>query len=230
MQYERYAIYWAPAWDSGLFALACTWFGSNPETGETARERDHLGLSPDLAENAAASPRRYGLHATMKAPFRLASVVDTASLGESLAAFCARRRRVRTGPLRLTRFSRFLALMPQSPRVELEWLADECTTHFDHFRAPLSEADRARRSTNLTRLESAQFEEFGYPYIFSSFMFHITLAGPLDDADLTRVEAALAPAVVPFTQNDFAVDELCLFGDPGGGEPFKILGRYPMLR
>jgi len=230
MQYERYAIYWAPAAESGLFALACSWFGSDSENGKASLDRNFLGLSPNLAESAVTSPRRYGLHATMKAPFRLASNSDAAMLGDSLSAFCARRRRIRTGPLRLTRFSRFLALVPQPPRSELEWLADECTTWFDCFRAPLSDTDRDRRSGNLTSLEAAQFEEFGYPYIFSSFMFHITLAGPLSGADLDRVEAALAPAIVPFTEADFTVDELCLFGDPGGGAMFRILGRYPLAR
>ncbi|HEY7647326.1 MAG TPA: DUF1045 domain-containing protein [Hyphomicrobiales bacterium] len=230
MQYERYAIYWAPAAESGLSALACSWFGGDLENGKASLDRNFLGLGPDLAESAVTSPRRYGLHATMKAPFRLAPNSNAATLGDSLAAFCARRRRIRTGPLRLTRFSRFLALVPQPPRAELDWLADECTTWFDRFRAPLSDADRDRRSGSLTSLETAQLEEFGYPYIFSSFMFHITLAGPLGDADLDRVEAALATAVAPFTEADFAIDELCLFGDPGDGAMFRLLGRYPLAR
>jgi hypothetical protein len=230
MQYERYAIYWAPAAESGLSALACSWFGSDSESGKAILDRNFLGLSPNLAESAVTSPRRYGLHATMKAPFRLAPNSNAAMLGDSLGAFCARRRCIRTGPLRLTRFSRFLALVPQPPRAELEWLADECTTYFDRFRAPLSDADRERRSGSLTSLEAAQLEEFGYPYIFSSFMFHITLAGPLGEADLDRVEAALAPAVAPLTEADFNVDELCLFWDPGGGAMFRIFGRYPLAR
>jgi Protein of unknown function (DUF1045) len=230
MQYQRYAIYWAPKPQSGLAGLGRGWLGGDAETGAAAYERAFLGLPPDLVEAAAASPRRYGLHATMKAPFRPASGIDAVAIGESLAAFCAARRRIRTGPLRLTRFSRFLALVPQPPRAELEWLADQCTTHFDRFRAPLGDADRARRSGHLSPAESARFEQFGYPYIFDAFMFHVTLAGPLGDAELTRVEAALAPAVAAFGETGFEVEDLCLFGDPGDGGLFRNLGRYPLHR
>jgi 2'-5' RNA ligase len=228
MQFERYAIYWAPKAGSSFAKFGRNWLGGDPETGRQFDERSSLGLPAELAEAATASPRRYGLHATIKAPFRLAPGVEETALGQALAAFCARRRRVAAGPLTLHRFSRFLALVPKVPRAELEWLADEAVTHFDPFRAPLDDADRARRSGHLTALESAHFEEFGYPYIFSSFMFHITLAGPLNADDLARAEAALAPAVAPYMAGEFVVDELCLFGDPGGGGLFKILGRYPL--
>src|SRR5262245_1466662 len=133
MQYERYAIYWAPKPSSDLAVLGRAWLGGDPENGRRFGAPSRLGLAPNLTEAATASPRRYSLHGTIKAPFRLAPEADVTLLGHALAAFCASRRRVRTGPLALHRFSRFLALVPQTPRAELEWLADECVTHFDRF-------------------------------------------------------------------------------------------------
>ncbi len=156
------------------------------------------------------------------------AAASEADLAAALAAFCAGRRRVLTGPLRLHAFSRYLALVPASDRADLEWLASECVTHLDGFRAPLTEADRERRPGAMSPLQRQQMEEFGYPYIFSSFFFHITLAGPLDPEALGRVEAALSPALAPFMQDPFVVDELCLFGDPGGGGAFRIIGRFPL--
>jgi hypothetical protein len=227
MSFERYAIYWAPDAGSPLAAFARQWLRGDSDIGARLPQGESFGLPEELAERAVRSPCRYGLHATIKAPFRLAPSVREADLGEALAAFCAMRRPVRSGPLRLHRFSRYLALVPSSQRADIEWLEAECVTHFDRFRAPLSDADRARRVGSMSALEAAQFEQFGYPSVLTRFFFHITLAGPLPDDELAQVEAALAPAVSPFTREPFLMSGLCLFGDPGGEGLFRIVGRYP---
>lgn len=227
---QRYALYWAPGHDSALAAFGRAWLGADPETGEPARERNPLGLDAELVERATKAPRVYALHATMKAPFRPAPGVGEATLNEALRAFCARRRRFTTGPLRLTRFGRWLALVPTAPHADLDWLADQCVVHFDHFRAPLSDEDRARRGAIADPLHAMYLEQFGYPGIFAAFGFHITLAGPLAPAELDVVEAALRPAIAPFVAEPFAVDDLCWFGDPGGGELFKVCGREALMR
>jgi hypothetical protein len=227
MTFERYAIYWAPRPASPIARFGREWLGGDPETGAPCERRGALWLDADLVEKATASPRLYGLHATIKAPFRLAAGTSQAELSEAIAGFCEYRRPVRSGPLKLHRFARFLALVPASSRAGIEWLENECVTHFDRFRAPLSDADRARRSGAMSPLEERHFEQFGYPYIFSRFFFHITLAGPLGEDELAQVEAALAPAVAPFTQEEFVIEDLSLAGDPGGGSKFQIVARHP---
>ena len=227
---RRYAIYWAPPPGSALAAFGRTWLGADPETSEAVRDRDLLGLDAALVERATKAPRLYGLHATMKAPFRPAPGVNEAALNEALHAFCARRRRVTAGTLRLARFGGWLALVPTSPLADLNWLADECVVQFDRFRAPLSQDDRTRRGDIRDPLQALYMEQFGYPGIFAAFAFHITLAGPLDAAELDPIEAALRPATLPFTTGPFAVDDLCWFGDPGGGGLFELRGRAPLMR
>lgn len=229
MGYERYAIYWLPEPHSALAAFARGWLGGNPETGEPSSIRQLYGLGAELIEMATASPRRYGCHATIKAPFRLRDGAGEAELSRALAEFCARRRRVRCGRLRLHRLSRYLALTLESATAEIDWLADECVTHFDGFRAPLSEAERDRRPRDLSPSALQHLEQFGYADIFSRFLFHITLAGPLEPADLARVEAILAPATERFTREPFSVDALCLCGDPGRGGLFKVLSRHALV-
>ena len=230
MPYERYAIYWLPAPDSPLAAFARHWLGGDPETGMPHAARELYGLDADLVERATASPRRYGCHATIKAPFRLRDGASEADLSAALGRFCARRRRAAGGMLRLHRLSRYIALTFADTRAEIDWLADECVTHFDSFRAPLSEADRARRAHDLSAVASRNLEQFGYSDIFSRFLFHITLAGPLEPTDAARVEAALAPAIEPFTREPFTLDDLCLCGDPGQGGLFKVLSRHALMR
>lgn len=228
---QRYALYWAPAANSALWAFGRAWLGGDPETGSAAGERTLLGLAPELVEAATRAPRVYGLHATMKAPFRPAQGVDLATLDAALAAFCAVRRRFTTGPLRLARLGRWLALVPTAPLADLEWLAADCVVHFDRFRAPLSPEDRARRGGIRDPLQAMYMEQFGYPGIFTAFAFHITLAGPIEDAaTLDRIEAALRPAVSPFTRTPFAVEDLCWFGDPGEGGLFRLCGRAALMR
>lgn len=227
--YQRYAIYWAPPAGSAMDRFGAAWFGRDAETGAPV-EPDRHGLDPDLWERAVASPRRYALHGTMKAPFRPADAVSEADLSAALAAFCLHRRAFFTGPLHLVTFDRYLALGPTVPLSDLEWLAAQCVTAFDHFRAPLTDADRARRPRDLPPNEAALLEQFGYPYIFHHFEFHITLAGPLDDADLARVREALRPAIAAFTVEPFRMDRLCLFGDPGDGLPFRLINRHALMK
>jgi hypothetical protein len=229
MSYERYAVYWLPGPRTALAAFARNWFGADPETGEALPAPARHGLDADLAERATASPRRYGCHATIKAPFRLRDGVSEADLSAELGRFCGRRRRARAGRLRLKRLSHYLALTLDSPTAEVDWLADECVTYFDRFRAPLSEADRARRPGDLPPLARQHLEQFGYADIFSRFLFHVTLAGPLEAADLARAESALAPAVEPLTRAPFCIEDLCLCRDPGQGGLFKILNRHPLV-
>jgi hypothetical protein len=230
MPYERYAIYWLPGPSAPLAAFARNWLGGDLETGKALDVRALYGLDADLVERATASPRRYACHATIKAPFRLRNGASEADLSAALADFCSRRRWVRSGRLRLQRLWRYLALTLADGSAEIDWLAAECVTHFDSFRAPLSEADRARRPRDLPPLAREHLEQFGYSDIFSRFLFHITLAGPLEAAELARVETALAPAVEPFTREPFSIEDLCLCGDPEQGDLFKVVSRHPLVR
>ena len=229
MQFERYAIYWVPARDSVLARFARTWLGSGPETGEPDSDRQTFGLDAALAERAVASPRRYDLHATLKAPMRLKEASEAGALAAALERFAARRRRFWAGPPRLTRFNRYLALVPATPTADLEWLAQECETAFDRFRAPLDEHELARRTNPLMSARQRDLvASFGYPFVLSHFVFHITLAGPLADAELTQVEAALAPALAQVCAEPLAIEEIALFGDPGGDGCFKTIRRFPL--
>jgi hypothetical protein len=229
MQFERYAIYWAPSRGSALARFGQMWLGSDPETGAPGSGREAFGLAAALAERAVASPQRYGLHATLKAPMKLKEADKAEALAAALGAFAARRRRFLAGPLRLTRFGRCLALVPQAPVADLDWLAQECETTFDSFRAPLDESELARRAQpGMSARQRELVASFGYPFVLSHFVFHITLAGPLEPAELALVEKALEPAVAPFCAGPMAVEEIALFGDPGEGGRFRMIGRFPL--
>jgi hypothetical protein len=226
--YERYAIYWVPREDSALSAFAGPWFAN---ASPAAGERKTYGLPADLALRATTSPARYGLHATLKAPFRLRGAVTQAELESDLGAFCAKRRQVKGGYLRFAKFQRYLGLVLTGCSAEADWLAAECVTHFDRFRAPLSQEDRERREPAvLTETEAAFFESFGYPHVLSTFEFHVTLAGPLESDDLARVEEALALATASLASTPLRIEDLSLLGEAGHGSGFSLLRRFPFMR
>lgn len=230
MTYERYAIYWVPPEVSALGQFARRWMRLSSDSGERKVPQETFGLNADLARKATEKPGRYGFHATIKAPFRPVAGVGESELRQEMEAFCAKRRRVQTAPLGLERFTSYLALCPTGQRSDLEWLASDCVTHFDRFRAPLSDKDRARRNTDMPEPERLYFEQFGYPYIFSRFYFHISLAGPLEERELDLVASALRPELAALCRDDFVLTDLCLVGDPGGGAPFRTVGRFPLIR
>ena len=60
------------------------------------------------------------------------------------------------------------------------------------------------------------------------FRFHLTLTSALPAETLAATAAALAPHVAPLCRDPLPVREIAIFGDPGGGAPFRLLRRLPL--
>jgi len=226
---RRHAIFWLPPPGSALAEFGRNWFGVCPETCETS-DQSTFGLPADLAAEATARPRWYTLHGTIVAPFRPADGADAGHLAQALRSFCGRRAALRTGPMRLTRLTRFLVLMPESGTATLDWLAADCVTHFNAFRAPTTPEDMARYPADRhSQRQRAHVRQFGYPYVLSDFLFHITLAGPLSDEQLDKVEEALEPHLADVVGAPLEINSLSLLTDPGGNAPFQLVERCPLV-
>jgi putative phosphonate metabolism protein len=227
--FERYAIYWAPDTGNPLWTFACAWLGHDPESGRPVTARERLGLDGALHDRIVADPARYGIHATLKAPFRLAPGRTCEDLAARLRAFAAARRSFDAGTMRLAEIGGFLALVPQAPSDRLRHLATACVVGFDDLRGPLDAADRARRATGRYGAhQRLLLEQWGYPHVLSEFRFHVTLTGRLDEAERAKALSVLRPAVAGFCASPLEISGLVLFGDPGGGQPFRLLARYPL--
>jgi hypothetical protein len=186
-----------------------------------------FGLNPDLAARATKAPAPYGLHATFKAPFRLAEQASPADLQDALAEFCDGRRPPAAGPLAFARHQRYLTLMFERNEADIDGLATESVTHFDRFRAPIEDQDRKRREIDkMSPRQAALLDEFGYPYVLSEFRFHISLAGPLESRDIDEVEKALAPRLTPLLAAPLQIRELTLLGEPPDGGAFQTISRH----
>ena len=219
----RYAIYFTPGQDDPLARIAAGWLGRNPFTDTVPQAPAVTALSPAEIAYHTASARRYGFHATLKAPFVLAEGKTEAELDAALAAFSAAAEPVGLAGLAPARLDGFLALIPASPSPELDRFAGDIVREFEPFRTPLSEADIRRRNPDkLSQEEFRNLCQWGYPYVFQSFRFHMTLTGRVADPDLPRVRAAIDEVFAPALAKPISLDGLALFVEPEPGAPFVV--------
>ena len=111
----------------------------------------------------------------------------------------------------------------------LNALASRIVEEFEMFRAPLSDADIARRlKSPLTLRQHEYLMQFGYPYVHEEFRFHMTLTGPLHEDERDVVLAYLKEEFArevpePVTR----IDHLCLFRQDNPASRFKRVACAP---
>ncbi|PWJ21891.1 DUF1045 domain-containing protein [Jannaschia seohaensis] len=204
MDWARYAIYWLP--DGPLGRAGAEWLGWDARTGRG--EGQH-------------SPARYGFHATIKPPFRLAAGTEADGLVQAARDLAARLAPVALGHLRPARLGRFLALTPEHNPAGL---AAAMVEGLDAFRAPPGAEDLARRrASGLSPAQDALLQRWGYPYVMEEFRMHLTLTGP-DPAEgrLAEAEAVFGPHAGPHT-----LSALSLVGQNDQGR-FHLIEDLPL--
>jgi putative phosphonate metabolism protein len=218
---KRYAIYYAP--EAGDFAdFAASWLGWDAEAGTA---RTHPDLPLPVAE-LTATPRKYGIHATLKPPFRLNFSVN--DLDAALLELSGRLAPVNLDGLELAQLASFLALRPVGDLAALHDLAAAVVTGLDHLRAPLTPAERARRRPEaLSDHQRDLLDRWGYPYVLDEFRFHITLTGSLSAPRLAEVQTVLRPILEPILPRPFPIRQICLFGEAEDGR-FHLMRRYQL--
>ncbi len=220
----RIAVYYAPRPDDPLASAGAAWLGRDAETNAPVPSPPLPGLAGIIAD-----ARRYGFHATLKPPMRLApgrgwfALRDAAgALARALAPFDMPR-------LEVADVGGFLALRETAPCPQLEALADAATEALDTFRAPTDESELARRrGMGLTPEQDAMLLRWGYPYVFREWFFHMTLSARLSGPDAAvwraRAEAHFAAPLAASRR----VADLCLFTQPAPDRPFVLAERFPL--
>ncbi|KGE01229.1 DUF1045 domain-containing protein [Rhizobium sp. YS-1r] len=227
----RYAIHFTPPAHDPLTLAAAQWLGRNAFSGEAMEPPAIRGIGiHDIAFNTAL-PRRYGFHATLKAPFRLAPDITEPMLLRHLMRFAGAHNPFELPGLEVVRLGNFFALAPVIPSEAMRFLAASVVQEFDVFRAPLSEAELERSDPgDLSAPQFANLHRWGYPYVMDEFRFHMTLTGPLSAADLPRFERALRDYFDPYLKRLVEVVNLALFIEEEPGAPFLVHSLHPMGR
>ena len=141
----RYAIYFVPAAASRLYRYGSSVLGYDSYTGNPVAFPDEFGAGAVNWNELTATPRSYGFHATLKAPFRLAPACTEQQLINALHSFAGLGHAVHSFTPILRGLEDFIAVVPSQAEESLNALAASCTTIFDAYRAPMSPQERARR-------------------------------------------------------------------------------------
>ena len=226
MDFHRYAVYFTPP-EGDFAALGATWLGWDVARGCAVAHPEVSGLPAPLAE-ITETPRKYGLHATIKPPFALAEGQKEAGLIAAFERFCASEAAVTLEGLQIAGLGRFLALVPVGDQGALSALAARAVAAFEPWRAPLTEAQVARRRAgSLTPAQDALLLRWGYPYVMEEFRFHITLTGKRPKGELPGIKAALEGMMVPLLPRPYGVDALSLVGEDAAGR-FHLIHRQTL--
>ena len=224
----RYAIYYMPKPDSHFWRLGSSCLGYDASDGcEMISPGHKIFSNQNEALHITEAPRKYGFHATLKAPFALKAGHRESEFIAAARAFADEQAAFDLPQLAVQAIGDFIALVPQSRQAQLHVLADACVREFETFRAPLTQADLQRRlAGNLTPQQKAALESYGYPYVFEDFRFHMTLTGKLD-AKIREIWLAGMTDIFSTFEQPLHCQSIAIFKQEKPDGRFRVLTRLP---
>jgi putative phosphonate metabolism protein len=220
----RYAIYYASAADSELDRFGAHLLGYDAFRGEDLPFPDGIEHTLPDWRDLTQDPRKYGFHATLKAPMPLAGGKTEQELLDACEAFAGTARPIPVISPVVNAIGDFIAIVPSQPSAELQQLAADAVTGFEHFRAPLTPQDRARRNPDrLPPKQREYLDRWGYPYVMEEFRFHMTLTGRLPADRRESVLAILRQRFTDLPIVTLAVDRIALFRQDDPASRFRVL-------
>ena len=221
--FTRYALYYTP--DGAFARLGAAWLGWDIDAARRIAHPDTAGLEISALTQ---TPRKYGFHATVKAPFVLADGQQEAALLAETKALCKRLDSVRLDRLKIAQLGRFLAFVPLGDQTGLRAFATEVVRELDHFRASPSEDELTRRRKgNLSPEQDRNLRRWGYPHVMGQYRFHITLTGRMPRETLPDVQAEAEVHFAEMLPVPFTIDFLSLVGERPDGK-WVIIQRCPL--
>jgi putative phosphonate metabolism protein len=217
----RVALYYAPLPDDPLTRLSSAWLGRDPVTNASVPQPGLDGLAEITAE-----PRDYGFHATLKPPMRLAAGTDCTGFVSAVRTTAASIAPFDLPPLAVSDLRGFLALRETNPCPPLQALADVCVEQLDSFREPPSDEELVRRrKAKLSTDQDAMLMRWGYPYVFGTWFFHMTLTRRLSDAEKETILPAAESWFAPALAVPRRVEDICIFTQATPGAAFTLAER-----
>ena len=220
----RYAVYFAPPPDSVWWQAGSQWLG-RCAAGHALKAMPSInGISDEAFRQVTAAPRRYGWHATLKAPFTLAPGTNMGQLRAALKTIAASSSPFEMPPLRVALLDDFLAIVPQTRSAAADVVAARCVMELQPLAAPLSATElQRRRQAPLSLAQDALLERWGYPFVLDQFQLHCSLTGSLKNMSPQQVQSLQQAA-----QDWFAnlppcrFETLALFAEPAQGADFVL--------
>ncbi|MBV8840772.1 MAG: DUF1045 domain-containing protein [Alphaproteobacteria bacterium] len=224
----RYAIYFTLPSASALGRFGAGMLGYDCASGAEVPQPAIDGIAPDALRALTAEPRRYGFHATLTAPFRLAERSE-ADLLAAAAAFAQTRPPAALGKLAVTRLGAFIALCPAEKQPAIAQLESACVHAFHSFRAPMTGAERERRlKSALTPRQIELMDRWGYPYVLDQYRLHMTLTGPIASEQREEIFQHLTKAYAPLAGDAHEIDAISVLRQDDAAARFRVLERFSL--
>ena len=221
----RYAIYFAPQPDSEWWNAGSHWLGRCSNRQLALSQTCPALIAPEKFSQLTSAPRRYGWHATMKAPFALQADASFTQLQDALLMICSQFKSFRLPKLHVSRLDDFLALTPAGDVTDICKVERACVTQLHSLSAPLPPDELLRRRTaGLSLAKDSMLLRWGYPHVLEHFRFHLSLTGPLRDCSELQIQSILQCARDQFESlPDCMFDSLAIFAEPERGADFVLL-------
>ena len=231
--HHRYAVYFAPNPGSLGWLAGSHWLGRCAALLQPLQQLAIEGVAAEDLHRLTAAPRRYGWHATLKAPFALAPGTDWITLHQAVQAVASNLQPFALPPLQVERLGDFLALVPtpsHAANAKIHEAAAACVTALQPLAAPLSNTELARRrAAGLTPRQDALLQRWGYPFVLEEFRFHLSITDSLAQVD-AQTQALVLDAAQEFF-SDLPIlkfNSLALFAEPTPGADFVLLDHLEM--
>lgn len=99
----------------------------------------------------------------------------------------------------------------------------------DHLREPPDDAELARRrGKGLSPAHDAMLVRWGYPYVFTTWFFHMTLTRRLSDEEKALYLPAARSFFAAAIAHSRVVTDISLFAQTAPGAPFTLAERIPL--
>lgn len=222
---HRYALYLAPTgpWREH----GSRWLGRCADTGAALPPlAGHTAPPPEWTQ----APRHYGLHATLKPPFRLRAGATPQAV-DAAARALADAGRAFDIELECETLRGFLAWRIADAdtrgKADIQALADAAVRTLDDLRAPATPDETARRQPQLlSPQQQAMLARWGYPYVFDTYTFHITLTGKLSGDGLAEAQRGIALFADPLRGQRMAVPGVSVYVQATPGADFVAARHY----
>ena len=230
-QSYRYAVYFSGKPESDFWCLGSQWLGRSASGKPVDAMPSNLGLDALVHQRMTTHPRRYGWHATLKAPFSLKEDLSFKDLDACMQELAKSLHIFELPKLVVQKMKNFLALAPvESTQLnkELKDTASTCVKNLHHLSRSLTEGEIAyRKSAGLSDQEVLMMLEWGYPYVHELFEFHFTLSNVLDPFEDQEIKTLIKAAKNWFPEESkLFFDRISLFVEDVKGSDFRLIKDY----
>ena len=171
--YKRYAIYYAPIENPELDLFGKCWLGWDPYKGEETTKSD-LSKLPSFKKfsGLVLTPKQYGFHGTIKAPFRLKNKYTYNDLENKVCEISKQIQSFHLDKLVIKKLGNFIALTP-SKNLKVNNVSNKFVEGLDFLRDDLSEDEiKKRHPHKLSFNQKKMLFKWGYPSVSYT---HLTL-------------------------------------------------------